>query len=257
MNNNTNLIRKSRIGKTFMGIGLCLSVVFSGSMLLPAHSVHAASVQGSSVADQVTATGKQFLGVRYQFGAPSGRTDEFDCSSFTQYVFKQNGIDLPRSSREQSQVGTPVSKDQLQPGDLVFSDTNHDGVINHVSIYIGNGQLLNTYRVGIGVTVSDFAGSTWDKTFVTARRVISDNGQASGGQTASSQASNEHSNNGQNASSQDSNGQDSADASVTVPSASDDQSDSVQKPTNEQKHASQHHWRKSESADGDHQKREQ
>ncbi|MBB3126756.1 cell wall-associated NlpC family hydrolase [Paenibacillus rhizosphaerae] len=184
MNNNTNLIRKSRIVKTYMGIGLCLSVAFSGSMLLPAHPVHAASVSDSSVSDQVIATGKQFLGVRYQFGATSGRTDEFDCSSFTQYVFKQNGIDLPRSSKEQSQVGTPVSKDRLQPGDLVFSDTNHDGVINHVSIYIGNGQLLHTYSVGIGVTVSDFDGSTWDDTFVTARRVISDNGQASGGQIA-------------------------------------------------------------------------
>nr|WP_145157324.1 C40 family peptidase [Paenibacillus terrae] len=257
MNNNTNLIRKSRIVKTFVGIGLCLSVAFSGSMLLPAHPVHAASVSDSSVADRVIATGKQFLGVRYQFGAPSGRTDGFDCSSFTQYVFNQNGIDLPRSSREQSQVGTPVSKDQLQPGDLVFSDTNHDGVINHVSIYIGNGQLLHTYRVGIGVTVSDFAGSTWDHTFVTARRVISDNGQASGGQTTSSQTSNEQSSNGQNAGSQDSNAQHSADASVTVPSTSDDQSDSVQKPSNHQKHSSQHHLRKSENADGEHENREQ
>ncbi|WP_306459243.1 C40 family peptidase [Paenibacillus sp. FSL W7-1088] len=101
-------------------------------MMLPTHPVHAASVPGSSVADRVISTGKQFLGVRYQFGAPSGRTDEFDCSSFTQYVFKQNGFDLPRSSRQKSQVGTLVSNDQLQKGDLVFSDTNHDGVINHV-----------------------------------------------------------------------------------------------------------------------------
>ncbi|WP_082350760.1 C40 family peptidase [Paenibacillus xylanivorans] len=254
MDNNTNIIRKSRIGKTLTGIGLCLSIAFSGSMMLPTHPVHAASVSGSSVADRVISTGKQFLGVRYQFGAPSGRTDEFDCSSFTQYVFKQNGFDLPRSSRQQSQVGTQVSKDQLQQGDLVFSDTNHDGVINHVGIYMGNGEVLHTYRVGIGVTVSNFSGSTWDRTFVTARRVISDNGQASGGQTPKSQAA-EQSNNGKDPSSQDSNGQNSADNSAAAPSVSD-QSDSLQKPTNIQKHSSKHQWRNSRSADGEDQQGE-
>ncbi|WP_307721769.1 C40 family peptidase [Paenibacillus humicus] len=72
----------------------------------------------------------------YKFGASSGSTDAFDCSSFMQYIFKKNGIDLPRSSRQQAAVGTPVAKDRLQPGDLVFSDTNRDGVINHVSLYI-------------------------------------------------------------------------------------------------------------------------
>lgn len=177
MNNSKNNIKKSRIVKILTGVGLCLSIAFSGSALLPAQQANAAAAfSGSSIADNVIATGKQFMGVPYHFSAPSGRTNEFDCSSFTQYVFKQNGINLPRSSRQQSTVGTPVSKNQLQPGDLVFSDTNHDGIINHVSIYIGNGQLLHTYRVGIGVTISNFAGSAWDRGFMTARRVIPENG---------------------------------------------------------------------------------
>ena len=60
------------------------------------------------------------LGVRYKFGALKGRTNSFDCSSFTQYVFGKYGINLPRSSKQQSQVGTYVARDQLQPGDLVF-----------------------------------------------------------------------------------------------------------------------------------------
>lgn len=173
----SNHIMGSRVNKTLTGIALSLSIVFSGSMLA-AQPAHAAVVSSQSIADNIIATGKQFLGVRYQWGAPAGRTDVFDCSSFTQYVFKQNGIQLPRSSRQQAAVGTPVSKDQLQPGDLVFSDTNRDGIINHVSIYIGDGKLLHTYRVGIGVTISNFAGSTWDRTFVTARRVIPGGGQA-------------------------------------------------------------------------------
>lgn len=172
-----NNIKKNRIGKTLVGISLSLSVAFSGSMLIPPQFAHAATFS-TSVADNVIATGKQFLGVRYQFGAKSGRTDAFDCSSFTQYVFKQNGINIPRSSRQQASVGTFVPKNQLQPGDLVFSDTNRDGVINHVGIYMGGGRILHTYRPGIGVAISNYVGSTWDKTFITARRVIPNNGQA-------------------------------------------------------------------------------
>nr|WP_123043622.1 C40 family peptidase [Cohnella candidum]AYQ75541.1 NlpC/P60 family protein [Cohnella candidum] len=161
------------MNKSFAGFALGLSIALSGGLLMNAQPTYAAvAVSTNSIADKVIATGEQFMGVRYQFGAPGGRTDVFDCSSFTQYVFKQNGIYLPRSSRQQAAAGVAVSKDQLQPGDLIFSDTNRDGIINHVSIYIGGGQLLHTYRVGIGVTISNFAGSTWDRTFVTARRVI-------------------------------------------------------------------------------------
>jgi hypothetical protein len=174
MNNTKN----SRIGKTIVGISLSLSIAFSGSMFAAPHSAYAATASSTSIADNIFATGKQFLGVPYQFGAKSGNTSAFDCSSFTQYVFKQNGINIPRSSRQQANVGTSVQKSQLQPGDLVFSDTNRDGTINHVGIYMGNNQVLHTYRIGIGVTISNFAGSTWDKTFVTARRVIPSNGQA-------------------------------------------------------------------------------
>lgn len=173
-----NTIPKFRFGKLMIGATLSLSIALSaGTMFTSTPSAYAAS---SSIADNVIATGKQFLGVRYQFGASSKSTSSFDCSSFTQYIFKQNGISIPRSSKQQSKVGTYVPRDQLQPGDLVFSDTNRDGVINHVSLYIGNGQLLHTYRVGIGVTLSNFAGSTWDRTYVTARRVLPSNGQPVG-----------------------------------------------------------------------------
>lgn len=159
-----------RLAKTCAAVILSFSVAFSVGMVTNTTKTYAASA--ASIADQVIATGKQFIGVPYKFSAEAGNTSAFDCSSFTQYVFKQNGIDLPRSSREQAKAGTYVSRTDLQPGDLVFSDTNHDGVINHVSIYIGDGKLLHTYRVGIGVTISDYEGSTWDKTYVTARRVI-------------------------------------------------------------------------------------
>lgn len=163
---------KNRFGKMLAGISLCLLIIFSGSMLVTSQTARAAVESNTTTSDKVIATGKQYLGVPYQFGAKAGITDRFDCSSFTQYVFKQNGIDIPRSSRQQANTGTSVSRDNLLPGDLVFSDTNRDGVINHVAIYMGGDKIIHTYRVGIGVTISDFAGSTWDKTFMTARRVI-------------------------------------------------------------------------------------
>ncbi|MNV17795.1 Gamma-D-glutamyl-L-lysine endopeptidase [compost metagenome] len=170
--NNTNI---RRIGKTIVGISLSLLVSMSGSILLTSESAHAAAsatATSSTAANRIIANGEHFLGTPYQFGAKGGVTSSFDCSSFTQYLYKQVGVRLPRSSKDQSRAGKYVSKSQLKPGDLVFSDTNRDGVINHVSIYIGNGKLLHTYRVGIGVTISTFKGSAWDKTYVTARRVL-------------------------------------------------------------------------------------
>lgn len=170
-------LKTKRFGKVLIGAALCMTIGWSvdNTIFASSHSAYAAS---ASVADNVIATGKQFLGVPYRFGAKSNNTSAFDCSSFTQYVYGLNGIHLPRSSRQQSNSGVFVPRDQLQPGDLIFSDTNRDGVINHVSIYIGNGQLLHTYRVGIGVTISKFSGSAWDRTYVTARRVLPSNGQA-------------------------------------------------------------------------------
>ncbi|TVX95300.1 C40 family peptidase [Cohnella terricola] len=187
-----------RMGKAMIGTALSMSIAFSaGAMLVANGSAYAATSNATitaygasssqSIADNITAIGKKYLGVPYQFGAKSNQTATFDCSSFTQYVFGKNGISLPRSSKQQSKVGTYVSKDQLQPGDLVFSDTNHDGIINHVSIYIGNNQLLHTYRVGIGVTISNFKGSAWDRGYVTARRVLPTDGTASAAPAQSDQ----------------------------------------------------------------------
>lgn len=180
-----NFKRTGRIGQTLAGLMLTITIAFSGSLLLTPQTTHAATsaaaasdaAASTAVADAVIATGEHFIGVPYVFGAQSGRTSAFDCSSFTQYVFGKNGIELPRSSRQQAKSGSAVAKADLQAGDLVFSDTNHDGVINHVSIYIGDGKLLHTYKPGIGVTVSEFKGSAWDHSFVTARRVIPNDGQ--------------------------------------------------------------------------------
>lgn len=167
-----NNTKYKKISRLIAGIGISLSIAIASVPVIAPQEANAATVSSTSKAKSVIATGKKYLGVPYKFGAKSGITSAFDCSSFTQYVFKKNGISLPRSSKQQAKSGTYVSKSNLKPGDLVFSDTNRDGIINHVSIYIGNDKLLHTYRVGVGVTISKFKGSTWDKRYVTARRVI-------------------------------------------------------------------------------------
>jgi peptidoglycan endopeptidase LytE len=125
----------------------------------------------SSLADRVIQIGEKYLGAKYLYGASPSRTDAFDCSSFTMRVFSEAGISLPRSSAAQSQVGKPVSFNQLQKGDLVFFDTDFNGTINHVGIYAGNGQMLNA-TTSKGVCYVSVGSSYWKERFVKAVRVI-------------------------------------------------------------------------------------
>lgn len=151
--------------KLWFGIFLSLTMMLSaGGLFTNTNTTYAAS---SATTDQIIATGKQFLGVPYQFGAKSGRTDAFDCSSFTQYVYGQNGVQLPRSSREQSTTGTFVPRNQLQKGDLVFFYSP----VHHVAIYMGDGKLLHTYGKG-GVTITDLNSGWWNSHYASARRVL-------------------------------------------------------------------------------------
>ncbi|MQA33619.1 C40 family peptidase [Modestobacter roseus] len=89
--------------------------------------------------------------------------DRFDCSGLTQYAYAAAGISLPHSSRAQAQLGVPVSRSELQPGDLVFFYSP----ISHVGMYIGNGQMVHASVTGkpVAVTSVDQGG------YVGARRV--------------------------------------------------------------------------------------
>lgn len=99
------------------------------------------------------------LGKPYVYGATG--PSSFDCSGFTQYVFKNAaGIDISRTTYSQINVGVPVSRDQLQPGDLVFPHTGH------VGIYVGNGQMIHAPQTGDVVKVSPVYR------FYAARRVL-------------------------------------------------------------------------------------
>ncbi|OXM83257.1 C40 family peptidase [Paenibacillus rigui] len=157
-------LKNKQLGKIAMVATVSLSMLFSGTALIPSNTAYAYS---SSKAQNVIQTAKKYLGTPYKYGAPSGSSRYFDCSSFTQYVFKKYGINLPRQSDEQAKVGKYVSKSNLKPGDLVFFYSP----IHHVGIYIGNGKMINTYGKG-GVRISDINSGTWKKNYKTARRVL-------------------------------------------------------------------------------------
>ncbi len=165
-------MRKHQLTKTIAAIGISLTVAYSGIPFLPTMSTPQAYAYSTSKADQIVSTGKRYLHRPYNFGAPAGSTRSFDCSSFTQYVYGKNGIDLPRTSKAQSNVGTYVKKSNLRKGDLVFFSTpSSRGRIAHVGIYAGNGKILHTYGKP-GVTYSDLNSSWWSSHYITARRVI-------------------------------------------------------------------------------------
>ncbi|MCM3140841.1 C40 family peptidase [Brevibacillus sp. MER 51] len=134
---------------------------------------HNTSASSSDIADQVISEGLKYKGVPYKYGSSKKTTRTFDCSSFTQRVFKEVGVKLPRDSRQQSKVGQKVSKDQLQKGDLVFfhSYGSSSSRITHVAIYAGDNKLLHTYGKP-GVTTTKFKGTSWEKRFELGRRVI-------------------------------------------------------------------------------------
>ncbi len=87
------------------------------------------------------------LGDTYVWGGAG--PDEFDCSGLTMYAYAAAGVSLPHSSRSQSTMGIPVSRDELQPGDLVF----YYSPVSHVAIYVGDGQIIHAYNFGEPVSL--------------------------------------------------------------------------------------------------------
>lgn len=135
----------------------------------------AAKASGRSDADDIIASAMGFLGVAYRFGgaSPTG----FDCSGFMQYIFRKTyAINLPRTSAEQATVGTPVSRSELQPGDMVFFRTAGSR-ISHVGMYVGNNRFIHAPRTGKRIEITSLSNKYWNSKYATARRVKRNNAQ--------------------------------------------------------------------------------
>ena len=130
----------------------------------------------TAISSRVLRTADQYVGVPYTWG---GNTPEsgFDCSGFTKYVFAKQGIQLPRTSREQVRAGqgVPLDFNALLPGDIMlFAEPGE--AISHVGIYVGSGVMIHSSSSGRGVAYDDLNTSRGDwfvENMVAARRLTS------------------------------------------------------------------------------------
>jgi len=115
---------------------------------------------------RIVRTAKKYQGVPYRYGGETPRG--FDCSGYVMYVYKLNGILLPRSVRAQYRAGRPIGIRQARPGDLVFFRTSRKRRLSHVGIYMGDRRFIHAPRTGKRVTVADMRNPYWKKRYIGA-----------------------------------------------------------------------------------------
>ena len=157
----------------FFRLGKSTGVAPSASALNGAAASNSTASSGSTAASangtQILAEAKKYLGCPYAAGgaSPSG----FDCSGFVYYVLKQLGCSPYRTPSAQYQMGTSVSKSDLQVGDIVFFYGTYASSISHVGIYAGNGQFIHAPNSRSTVSYSDLTSGYWANHYYGARRV--------------------------------------------------------------------------------------
>uniref|UniRef100_C6E4U4 NLP/P60 protein n=1 Tax=Geobacter sp. (strain M21) TaxID=443144 RepID=C6E4U4_GEOSM len=109
-----------------------------------------------------------FLGTRYRFGGNS--RSGIDCSSFVQHVFRDLEVSLPRTAREQFEVGNAVAPGDLQKGDLIFFAT-YASYPSHVGIYLGNNKMIHASSRDRRVVISSLNTSYYRSRFLGAKRI--------------------------------------------------------------------------------------
>ncbi|TVY09012.1 C40 family peptidase [Paenibacillus cremeus] len=150
-------------------IAATMMVTSAGVMGAFPHPTEAAA--STSTATKIVSTAKTYIGkVKYKYSTRDPQHLTFDCSSFTEFVFAKQGIDLPWGSKAQAKVGTFVSKANLKPGDLVFFSVGTPGRIDHVGVYVGNNQFISNTKSS-GVVINPMNSGYWKNRYITGRRV--------------------------------------------------------------------------------------
>lgn len=120
--------------------------------------------------EMVARMARGYLGEQYVYGDTG--EEGFDCSSFVQAVFRDNGYFLPRTSREQATVGEPITQDDVRPGDLLFFTQNPGSQrITHVGIALGHNRMIHASRGRQHVVISKWDQPYFLKRWFAARRI--------------------------------------------------------------------------------------
>ena len=139
------------------------------SLVIPSAEAVAASVPSpSNFGAELAALAPKYLGVRYVFGG-ADPSYGFDCSGLVWYLGHVLGVTLPRTASAQFMTGTPIPRADLEPGDLVFFDT--EGYASHVGIYMGDGEFIQAETWGTVTHYSSLANPYWSERYMGARRI--------------------------------------------------------------------------------------
>lgn len=130
----------------------------------------ATEAASSDLGAQIVAYAEEYLGTPYVLGGNG--PNQFDCSGFTKYVYSHFGYTLNRTATDQLQNGVSVSKDELQPGDLVFFKYRTSKPVSHVGIYIGNGEFIHASTNRYVVQIDQMESGHYANVYVYARRII-------------------------------------------------------------------------------------
>ena len=130
----------------------------------------ATETASSDLGAQIVAYAEEYLGTPYVLGGNG--PNQFDCSGFTKYVYSHFGYNLNRTATDQLQNGVSVSKDELQPGDLVFFKYRTSKPVSHVGIYIGNGEFIHASTNRYVVQIDQMESGHYANVYVYARRII-------------------------------------------------------------------------------------
>jgi hypothetical protein len=123
-----------------------------------------------SLGREIVRTAGRFVGKAYRWGGESAKAG-FDCSGLTMTVYRLNGLDLPRSSREQFRAGNPIKRSELKEGDLVFFATvRRSQRVSHVGIYVGGGRFIHAPGRGKKIRSASLSSGYFKWRYVGARR---------------------------------------------------------------------------------------
>jgi cell wall-associated NlpC family hydrolase len=143
---------------------------------VPRGPAPAPSASTSATASRVLATADRYVGTKYVYGGATA--SGFDCSGFVQFVFRRQGVQLPRTSRQQATAGTRVAGhvQALRPGDLMMFASNGSR-IDHMAIYVGRNRIIHSSASGGGVGYDDLStkrGRWFVDHHVGSRRLLAD-----------------------------------------------------------------------------------
>ncbi|NLD35526.1 MAG: hydrolase [Desulfatiglans sp.] len=130
-----------------------------------------AGVDPGSTRRGIIQSAKSYIGIPYRFGGASPEQG-FDCSGLAMAVYRLNGINLPRTSREQYKAGRAVNERDLKEADLVFFDTMSKGQVSHVGVYIGDGMFIHAPRSGQNIRIDSISAGYFKKRFIGARSFL-------------------------------------------------------------------------------------